>query len=282
MRIYVVNLVRRRDRWNAMSAQLKRLSLWFERVAACDAQALENPWLDRFSDSVGPLGVLPKGDRCCTISHMRAWETFLSSGAAHGVILEDDVALDPAAIDLLRRADWIPRDCGLVKLEHFGPPGQRVLVGEALDIGNGRSIAEIHSRHTGAGAYVLSREAADMLLSFPHKWTIPVDHILFNPNLSPLARRLHPFQLLPAIARQDPALGGASDIAASRIVQRKLTPSYLKREIVRAYYETRLLPQQLLRLATHRGALVRVGNDMLLQAQDMRFAEPAAIHGSRA
>jgi glycosyl transferase family 25 len=260
---------------------MKRLHLQFERVAACDAEAVSERWLDRHFVSTGPLGALPKGDRCCAISHQRAWLTFLSSGESHGVILEDDVAIDPAAAHLLRRSDWIPAHAALVKLEHFGPRSQRVLVGEACDLGGGRSIAEIHSRHTGAGAYILSREAASILVNFPERWSISVDHILFNPNLSPIASKLRPLQLLPAIARQDPVLGGVSDIAASRLAQRRPTLAYFRREIVRAYYEMRLLPRQLLRLLMRRGALVRVGNDMLLQAQDLRFADTAAAHSGQ-
>jgi glycosyl transferase, family 25 len=264
MKSFVINMARRRDRWSVMTAQLKALGLSFERVAACDAQRVNDEWLSRYFRASGPLGVLTNGDKCCSLSHRRAWAALLSSGAPYGVILEDDVALDPAAGEMLRRHDWIPAGVELLKLEHFGPPGQRVLVGEPMAAPGGRSIAEIFSRHTGGGAYVLSRAAAELLMSLPAKWSISVDHILFNPNVSPMAGQLRPWQLLPAIARQDPALGGPSDIASARAVYRKPTLAYFKREIVRAYYETRLLPQQIFRLVTGRGALVRVQNKMLI------------------
>jgi glycosyl transferase family 25 len=267
MRIFVVNLARRRDRLAAMSAEMGTLRLPFERVPACDAESVSEECLDHLVTENGPLGDLPKGDRCCLVSHRRAWMAFLASGAPYGVVLEDDVALDPAAADLLTRHDWIPDDVDVVKLEHFGPESQRVLVGSPIDLGEGFSLAQIHSRHTGAGAYVLSRAAAETLVSHPGKWSISVDHILFNPNLSSLARELRPYQLLPALARQDPALGGVSDIAGMRKAQRQPTLAYLKREIVRAYYETRLLPEQILRVAVGRASLVKVANGALLNAQ---------------
>jgi len=268
MRIFVVNLARRRDRLSVMTAQLRALKLAFDWVQACDAKDASDDYLDQFVKAEGPLGALPKGDRCCFVSHMRAWNAFLQSGESHGVILEDDVGLDPASGDLLLRPDWIPAHVDLLKLEHFGPERQLVLVGEPVKVGTGRTIAEIRSRHTGAGAYVLSRWAAQHLLSFPRKWSVSVDHVLFNPNVSPLAREIRPYQLLPAIARQDAGLGGASDIAASRMAQRRPSVSLMKREMMRAFYEVRLLPQQIGSVITGRAWLARVRNDVLLHRHD--------------
>ena len=263
MRIFVVNLARRPDRLDAMTAQLGGLGLTFERVEACDAATVSEEWLSGQFQARGPLGILAKGDRCCTISHTRAWAAFLASGAPLGVILEDDVRLDPGAGDLLRRDDWIPAGVEVVKLEHFGPAGQRVLVGPRIDLGGGRSLAEIKSRHTGAAAYVLSRAAAETLASYPERWAVSVDHVLFNPNISVLCRKLRPYQMLPAIARQDSFLGGASDIVAARIAQKQLTLAYARREIVRAYYELRLLPRQIAGVIAGKASLVRVENEAL-------------------
>lgn len=183
--------------------------------------------------------------------------------------------LDGAAANLLKRSSWFPPDLALLKLEHFGPEGQRVLVGEPLDIRVGGRIARIHSRHTGAAAYVISREAAKTLLALDAKWLIPVDHLLFNPNVSDAAVRLRPFQLLPAIARQKSSLGGPSDIRRWRLPYRRPSLALLRREIVRAYYELRLLPQQILRLASGHGSLVRVANEKLANWEPSFASETA-------
>ena len=89
-------------------------------------------------------------------------------------------------------------------------------------------------------------------------WTLPVDHMLFNPNNSPLFEALAPYQLLPVIARQSVALGGTTDIDEWRTRFRRMTFGLLRRKAIRAYYDVRLLPQQLVSLALGREKLVRV------------------------
>lgn len=262
MKIFVINLARRQDRHAAMTAQLKKLGLSFETIAAIDADAVSPAWIANYFTPSGPLGILPKGDQCCSLSHRKAWAAFLASGEPYATILEDDVVLDRAAASLLANTDWLPGAADLVKLEHFGPQSQRVLIGTRTEIGRGRSIAPILSRHTGAAAYILSRRAAQELLKL-RRWNVPVDHLLFNPNVSPTAAKLKPLQMLPAIARQESGFGGASDIRPWRIADRRLRPELIRREIVRAYYELRLLPKQIVQVLGGQARLMKVANEAL-------------------
>jgi len=264
MQVFLINLNRRHDRLSAMTAQLARLGLAATRIPAIDADDVSAAWLAQFFHASGPLGAIPKGDQCCSLSHRRAWAAFLSSGAPYATVLEDDVVLGNNAALLLRRTDWIA-GVALVKLEHFGPQGQRVLVGDPTDIGGGHSIAPILSRHTGAAAYVISRAAAIRLLAID-RWDVPVDHLMFNPNVSPLARELKPFQLLPAIARQR---ADASDIKPWRLADRHFGTKLVKREIVRFYYEFRLLPQQIAAVLAGEAHLARVAGPL-----PVRFDQP--------
>ena len=89
--------------------------------------------------------------------------------------------------------------------------------------GSGFRLARMRSRHTGAAAYILSRRAAEMLLAMP-RFDLPVDHLLFNPNNSQLFARLQPWQLLPAVARQQEFVGDKSDIEGWRVGLRKFEP----------------------------------------------------------
>lgn len=258
MQAYLINLARRPDRLAKMTAQLASLQIPVQIVTAVDARNMPDEVANRNFAPDGPLGPLPKGDKCCTLSHMRAWSMFLSSGESHGLILEDDVALDPQAADLLRDAAWIPPTVGLLKIEHFGPDNQRVLLDTLIDTANGRQIGRLLSRHTGAAAYIVTRETARLLLSWSEPWSLPVDHMLFNPNNSPLADRLRPHQLTPAVARQSEAIGGSTDIEEWRTQMRDFSMRYLKRELVRAYYELRLLPSQVVSFLRRDADLVRV------------------------
>ena len=100
------------------------------------------------------------------------------------------------------------------------------------------------SRHTGAAAYILNRAAAELLLD-QTRFDLPVDHLLFNPNNSKLFAALSPWQLLPAIARQEQFVGEKSDIEGTRKGLRAFGLTYIGRELVRFGYDLKLIPRQL-------------------------------------
>ena len=254
MRIYLINLDRRPDRLDAMEAQARHLGLDVTRIAAVDARTAEPA--NVFAAN-GPLGEIPRGDQCCTLSHVKAWQAFWDSGDSHAAILEDDVVLGPGADFALGNADWIPHQSDLVKLEHYGPMSQSVLLSDFITVAPGFQLARMHSRHTGAAAYILTREAAQKLLAV-QRFTLPVDHLLFNPNNSPVFAALSPWQLLPAVARQQDFIGEKSDIEGWRVGLRKLDATYVKRELIRFGYDLKLLPKQLALLATGRAKFKRV------------------------
>jgi glycosyl transferase family 25 len=253
MRLYLINLARRPDRLAATLRQAAPLGLSLERVEAVDAAREDASSVDGWFDQGGPLGEIPRGDKACLLSHRRAWELFLAGGDAHGVFLEDDVRLSTAAGALLKDDRWIPADAAVVKLEHYGPPGQRVLLTDmrAVPAGYSFQLGRMLSRHTGAAAYILSRGAAEMLLR-ETRFDLPADHLLFNPNNSKLFAKLAPWQLVPAIARQEEFVGVKSDIEGTRLGLRAFGLAYARRELVRFGYDLKLLPSQLLALV--RGA----------------------------
>jgi len=249
MRIYLINLGRRPDRLAAMTVRVESLGLALERVEAVDAAAVEPGALERWFEEDGPLGEIPRGDKACLLSHRLAWQKFLAGSDAHAVFLEDDVVLSRGAAEILTKDSWIPAGTSVVKLEHYGPKGQRVLLTNLRATRDGFKTGRMLSRHTGAAAYILSRPAAEMLLR-QTRFDLPVDHLLFNPNNSALFARLAPLQLLPAIARQEQFVGVKSDIEGTRKPLRALSPTYVKRELVRFGYDLKLLPRQIAALLT--------------------------------
>ena len=259
MQIYLINLARRPDRLAAMTEAAAGLGLDLCRIDALDAGSGHELPGARFDDA-GPLGEIPRGDKCCTLSHRLAWEQFAASGAPYAAVLEDDVILSRSAGHFLKDADWIPPGTLLVKLEQYGPPGQSVLLSDFRGLGGGFRIARMHSRHTGAAAYILSRDAVLTLLAIP-RFSLPVDHLLFNPNNSPVFASLAPWQLLPAVARQQDFIGDKSDIEGWRIGLRKLSGTYIRRELIRFGYDLKLLPRQLALLASGRAKFTRIGTE---------------------
>jgi glycosyl transferase family 25 len=253
MRVYLINLERRKDRLGAMQEQAACLGLRLERVVALDAGTTDRDEVNRrfaqWFARTGPLGEIPAGDKACLLSHRAGWERFAASGEAHAVFLEDDVRLSRVAGPMLASDAWIPAGMDVVKLEHYGPPGQRVLLADLHAVGEDFRIGRMLSRHTGGGAYILSRKAATMLLA-EHRFDLPVDHLLFNPNNSRLFAGLKPWQLLPAIARQEEFVGEKSDIEKTREGLRTFSPTYVKRELLRLAYDLKLFPRQLAALLT--------------------------------
>jgi glycosyl transferase family 25 len=257
MDLYFINLSRRPDRREAMENQARHLGLNFTRLEALDAREASPQELDRWFEGNGPLGIIPKGDQCWSLSHRIAWKRLVESGRAYAAVLEDDVRLGARAPVVLQDANWIPPGTDLIKLEHYGPPGQSVLLSDFKDVGQGFRLGRMRSRHTGAAAYILSRRAAEMLLQIP-RFDLPVDHLLFNPNNSKLFAQLRPWQLLPTVARQEQ--DAASDIEGWRVGLRKFDITYVKRELVRFGYDLKLLPEQLALLAAGKAKFVRVAD----------------------
>ena len=84
------------------------LGLALTRLDAVDARTAEASSVDRWFQAGGPLGEIPRGDKCCSLSHRAAWERLLASGAPYAAVLEDDVVLQEGAAFALGSSDWIP------------------------------------------------------------------------------------------------------------------------------------------------------------------------------
>ena len=259
MDLYLINLARRPDRLASMEQHAARLGLSLARLDALDAKNADPASINRWFQANGPLGEIPKGDKCCSLSHRMAWERLLASGASHAAVLEDDVVLKDSARFALGNSAWIPGGLDLIKLEHYGPPSQSVLLSDFRDVGQGFRLARMRSRHTGAAAYILSRRAAEILLAVPC-FDLPVDHLLFNPNNSSVFAKLQPWQLLPVVARQQDFVGDKSDIEGWRVGLRKFDLTYARRELIRFGYDLKLLPEQLALIISGRAKFTKVGD----------------------
>jgi glycosyl transferase family 25 len=208
--------------------------------------------------SGGPLGTLSPGDRACTYSHLHLWRRIAAGQGDYAVILEDDILLSDAAPAFLLNSAWIPRSIGLVKLERYGPPSQHIIIGRRSIPVHGRALAPLLSRHTGSGGYIISRESAAMLATMAGKIAVSIDHLLFNPNNSPVFHRLKPWQLIPAILDQRVEVGGATDIHGSRDDIRPRGWAGISRRLARNYYDLRLLPKQVAAMLTGQAKLVKI------------------------
>ena len=104
---------------------------------------------------------------------------------------------------LLQDANWIPSGADLIKLEKYNCGASRLLLGPSVgQTPSGRRLHPLRSRHGGGGAYLLSRKGAERVLAERGRIAMPVDHFLFNANLSEMPRILRPIIVCPGMATQ--------------------------------------------------------------------------------
>lgn len=254
MKIYVINLDRRPDRLRRMEGIAEALGFGFERIRAIDAKAEEFADLAATLRRDGPTGLMSDNTLACTLSHLKAWETFLADPDAgeHAVILEDDVVLAKRSLsvirDLAENRLWGYR---LVKLEQGGAMKKGAFLGHPGHPREGYALREAHQLLTDAAAYMLSREGAGHLLGFRDAIAAPVDHFLFYP-----IRRAGfwggPVAVVdPAIALQDREI--TSDIRFQPYID-----SRKRRDRLRLLYEGRQAGRILSGLARRRTEWVAV------------------------
>jgi glycosyl transferase family 25 len=198
LKILVINRARDTERLQSAKAQLERMGLPFERIAAREAEDLTEraiaelvrPRLRRLvadlpgftrRNETGPMVFMPEHHRylvaaevACYLSHQAAIDALIAAGT-DGVIFEDDVAIDddlPAVLDTVRA---LPDGARVVKLEGLHPAHRvHVCIAQA----GRRTIAFMLKPTTGAAGYYLSREGAVQLRDHMRPLRGPYDAFL--------------------------------------------------------------------------------------------------------
>ena len=222
---YVINLDRREDRWAAISSQLDRLDVETTRVSALDgALATSADFVPFVSlDGWARRRDLDSASAACIISHRNALDRFLrDTDAPAALILEDDVRLASDLPIFLEAAELVLSRMWLLKLDvdvdH--PKPRRRSLGLSVGTIQGRGLHPIGSWIPGAGAYVVTRDTADLILRHCYGVTEAFDSILFDLRISKLARQLRPVLVQPALANHQAEVF-ASDIAKHRSTARR-------------------------------------------------------------
>jgi GR25 family glycosyltransferase involved in LPS biosynthesis len=214
MRAYYINLAVRTDRRAAIERQLSVLDLTSERVEAVLFEQLPTAVRARYEAGtrLGPR------EFSTTVSHLAAYERFLSTGDRYALIIEDDVVLSKKLPALLAALDARGTTLDLLRLETFRNPQQ--LSTQPRETLEGYGLHTMHGWAWGAAAYVISQSAAKRFIASDQTRRRVIDRVLYRPNRShvePLLRR----QLIPALAIQEDRMPGAiwgadSDLKATR------------------------------------------------------------------
>jgi GR25 family glycosyltransferase involved in LPS biosynthesis len=181
--IYVINLDRRRDRLDRISADLRSHGLDFDRIRALDGSTL-NP---------APGDLVWPSMRACWNSHQTALRRICEADADFGLVLEDDAVLSsdiawPVFLGALDRQ--MPQEnlhflqLGFLKSQYsrrrmpqWLDERNQVRRLETLEFGSDtkREIAGLWDIRAGAQAYVISRSFASACASLNEPTWLPPD-----------------------------------------------------------------------------------------------------------
>ncbi len=174
---YIINLDRSKDRYAYVKPNIDLLGIPVERIAAVDGKALSDAEINAKVDSQTYrdfLGHLPKkGTIGCSLSHIKAWKTFLESPFEYAVIFEDDVNFDPTKLrfvieELMKNNTYW--DITTFEISHGGAP----LTIKSFPDNQKLVVYLFEVAHTGA--YILNRKAALRLLEKALPIKMPIDH----------------------------------------------------------------------------------------------------------
>ena len=212
--VYVINLDRRPDRWQAISENLDRIGVRAQRIPAVDAQQLAERQKQEIARGNGPLFAINLGAAACIQGHRMAMTALLESPHTAALILEDDAELAADTPALLEFTDWWPAGAMVVRLED-GLDKLRLLRAPCGATPTGRRLHRFERWIPGSAGYLVSREGARVALDAFADPTETTDHTLFDLRVSAAARRFRTVQIVPAMVRQRER-SATSDIAAWR------------------------------------------------------------------
>lgn len=243
----VLNLDRHTERLATLGAALDAQGITWSRFAAIDASNVSDEDLDRMVAVSGPIPRMPRGARACTAGHMKMLAQIADGPDDFTLILEDDAEVSPhlrtVLEDLLERGSF-----DILNLNRQAPtkrPQKKLIVGsKARDFGESGEVRDLVGIHYGTAGYLVSRSAAGQIISVCPRPNMPIDHVLFNPNISPLFGRIRIEQLFPALVR--PSEGLTSSIQLAPVDEAASTRNRLKRAIA----EIGIIPRLLMGLAT--------------------------------
>jgi len=173
--VYYINLARRTDRREFMERQFDALGLAATRIEAAtpadisETQRLALP---------GSIWSQAPTDMACVLSHRRAWASVAEGGRPGGLVLEDDVVLDPCiagylADDILERTR--------VPLLRVETAARRVRLGSrATRLWDGAEVRHLLTTFPAGGAYIISRRVAAAAAVDDAALLMEVDRYLFG------------------------------------------------------------------------------------------------------
>lgn len=175
-RAYIINLDRAPERWEHMSKTFKEAEIPIVRVPAIDGNQLVFPLAEFDEKSFRRFHGrnINIYEVACYLSHLKAMKLFLESDDEFAMICEDDLFLKPGCKEVVETALASSSLWNILRLS-----GLREGRACRLQQLSSHYFLTLHlSRLKGAGAYLIDRKAASILVKELIPMWLPWDHAI--------------------------------------------------------------------------------------------------------
>lgn len=236
---YVISLKDADERRLHISNEFEKHNLnfkFFDAITVKEVDAYAKKFDIKFDDNM-----LTQVEKACFLSHIVICENFLKSNLEYIAVFEDDVILGIHSNHFLADFSWTPSNIDFIKIEKFEKNAFMSL--KTINIGYCRFLRLLKGKHLGAAGYILSRNAAQIILNSVYGKFInkPIDVIIFEDKI--LSKEYKIYQMVPSLVIQAGRLSkGAlpSQLQGERCTRKIVVPKEkiniqlkLKRELFR-------------------------------------------------
>ena len=214
MRIVLISLERATERRRRMAEEFARVGLDYEIWPAKDARTLtdeDRAFVDHAARERLGLYPIPDGSLACTLSERAAMHDLVRNGPESMAVFEDDARFEAGLPAVLQTLEGQTHGFDIVKLQRRNL--RRPFI-PAMSLPTGHRLGRVRFSDFGSEGYVITREAARLLLVRIPRMVRDMDHELsyFWEN------GLNVLYLDPPVVREDREYG--SQIHETRSVER--------------------------------------------------------------
>ena len=190
--LFVINLAAQQKRRQCICAQLDRLLVLYTMIDAVGAEDISAQELPKIYSSkqarlyVGRTLSLP--EIACYLSHLKAMQAIIDSGAAYGVVIEDDVKIQPEFVEVILGIETLPPVWNIIQIGN-SVNGDYPLPAvfrhkQIYELPCGYRLSALLPETWGTTGYVIRREFCEYFLHKAYPIFCPIDARLFSIFLS--------------------------------------------------------------------------------------------------
>ena len=170
----------RRSSFDFITPKAKKTGLPIFRISGIDGKYLTSEDLNKFVDKRFIIYNFPvtigKGAVGCSLSHIKAWKTFLESPFQYALIMEDDINFDPTILATTLKLLEQNSDLWDINTFDTGRVGRGMPVQIKHFNSINKSLVTYLSKISYASAYIINRNAAQKLFEHALPIKLAVDH----------------------------------------------------------------------------------------------------------